>query len=165
MKVISTILLTLAVFSSSVSAHPGSGRSEAMASCIKAVERELGLTNYDTIARRIGVKNLGRGTYAFYFNVNVRGDSPDNAVQSVKVYCRSAGFAKVREMRTSEGTWVYKTRSDQRHQQMVRWPPLTLRYNSDISGFLLLAQGCGGKVEETFDASVSRGWLAPISNA
>lgn len=114
MKIIFTVFLTLAVFSSSVSAHPGLGRSDALASCINAVERELGLTNYDTIARRIGVKNLGRGTYAFYLNVNVRGDSPDNAVQSVKAYCRSAGFAKVREMRTSEGAWAYKIRGDRK---------------------------------------------------
>lgn len=113
MKII-TVLLTLAVFSSSVSAHPGSGRSEALESCVNAVERELGLTNYDTIARRIGVKNLGRSIYAFYLNVNVRGDSPDNVVQSVKAYCRSGGFAKVRELRISKGAWAYKTHNDRK---------------------------------------------------
>lgn len=112
-RVSNAIFFALATTSGSALASSVNGKDDALASCVDAVERELALTNFDAIDRRMGVNKVRHDVYEFYLNVKLRGDSADNRARPVKVYCRSAGFAKVRELRTSEGAWVYKTRRDQ----------------------------------------------------
>lgn len=105
-------LLAAATFATSAMAFKYSdAQSEAMLACKNAVERELGLTNYGHIDREIGMNKLGRDVYEFYLNVKTRQDKTSEA-QSMKAYCQSAGFAKVRALRLSDGAWVYKTDAD-----------------------------------------------------
>lgn len=97
-----------AIAASATAFRYSDAQSEALTACKRAAEWELGLGNYSAFDRQFGMNRVSRDEYEFYLNVAVR-DRSDREARPVMVYCRSAGFAKVREIQINDGAWVYKT--------------------------------------------------------